>query len=86
MRGKEVTDAAEKIEELKITISEESKGTGSSSVKEEINGGSTANGEGGDEDDDQAQSQDAAPGNLSEKKEKYHACSICIIFNICYYI
>lgn len=70
MVGKEVTVAAEKIEELKIAMLEESKGTGSSSVKVEINTGSIANGEGGDEDDDQAQSQDAAPGNLFGKKNR----------------
>lgn len=68
MGGKEATDAAEKIEELKITMSEESKCVGSSSVKEDIDANSNANGVGDDEDDDQAQSQDAAPGNLFERK------------------
>jgi hypothetical protein len=83
MGGNEVTDAADKIEELKITISEESKGTGSSSV-EEINAGSSANGEGDDDDDDQAQSQDAVPGNLSEKK-KNTVHVVCALYFIIFY-
>lgn len=41
---------------------------GWSSVKEEIDATSNANGVGDDEDNDQAQSQDADPGSLFERK------------------